>query len=149
MVTAMQDISTTIDAVRNKITKDILGKADILELLARISTLEAMLPEADSQDFWSLLSALRGPDFIDGFNTDYLKDFTTGRIRAILQIGTRFGVSRTAPLTQVERLHRDDLLNRPGMEHFRRHYYCACSAIEHLKGYDLLDEIDLKKPSSE
>ena len=140
----MQDISTTISQESLAIIRN---KADILELLARISTLEQMLPEADSQDLWSLLSALRGPDYRDGFNTDYLKDFTTARIRAILHIGTRFGMSRTTPLTQDERVRRDDLLNGPGMRHFRGHYHDACSAIKHLKSYDLLNEIDLKEPT--
>ena len=142
----MQDISTTISQESLAIIRN---KADILELLARISTLEAMLPETESLNLWSLLSALRGPDFIDGFNTDYLKDFTTSRIRAILRIGTRFGMSRTTPLTQAERVQRDDLLNRPGMRHFRGHYLNACGAIKHLKGYDLLNEIDLKEPNQE
>ena len=95
----------------------------------------------NSKLLWDILSALRGPDFENSY---YIKDLTTGRIRAI--IGLRSGNSRfvVSPrsLTPVQLQRRTfQALSKNGVpEHFRNHYDTAANAIRKLYGYDLETE---------
>lgn len=107
-----------------------------------------------TEHFQKIISALRGPDSVegDGKNCDLLKQYTTARIRAIVAPGY-FGDVNKHPLTKMERKIRDLMLDYAGI-HFRSHYHEAVSAIKHVFFYDLKTEeeflsIDQPKSSKE
>jgi hypothetical protein len=98
-------------------------------------------------DLWSILSALRGPDF-RGSETAGLKQLTTARVRAVIGFsfsemkGPFFDINPN-PLSPEERKLRDNIFE--GMVgHFKSHYEWAVQAIENIFSYNLATEIKIK-----
>jgi hypothetical protein len=102
----------------------------------------AKMPNCSTEMFQKIVSALRGPDSVDGsdndYNTSLLKQFTTSRIRAIVAPGY-YGDTRIKKLSQMEMRLRGILLEY-APHHFASHYKEAVNAIKVVFKYDLKAE---------
>lgn len=95
-----------------------------------------------TEQFQKIISALRGPDAIEGKDgereTHALKQLTTARIRAIVVPGY-YGDVRVAKLSPMEMKLRDVMLEY-APQHFQSHYREAVKAIKQIFNYDLIKE---------
>lgn len=113
--------------------------------MERLETKEAIKQLASRKDitteqFQKIISALRGPDSVEGKdnNCDKLKYYTTARIRAIVVPGY-FGDITKHALTPMELEIRDTML-KYAPHHFQSHYKEAVKAIKQVFNYDLKTE---------
>lgn len=94
----------------------------------------------DTQDYWDIISGLRGCDTGDVT----LKDLTVARARAVIGItGWRLNVTKH-PLSPQERKLRDNIL-KSAPSHFKAHWNRVVDAIEDVYRYDLRTERPIGK----
>jgi hypothetical protein len=85
------------------------------------------------QDFWAIVSALRGPD-----SDDYhLKWLTTARVRAVIGVDPSSPIDvNTEPLTTNELDERRVML-RETFRHFTDHFVMAQAVIHKVYGVEI------------
>lgn len=99
---------------------------------------------SDDDPFWSVVSALRGPDVPNNAvhnpksaeKWDKLKDLTTARLRGILGMSDCNLDIRTKPLSEVEIHLRNKLLDWAGSGHFKTHFVNAIYVLRR-SGYEV------------